>query len=222
MQLNKLINKWNNNISIFFSVFQNPSDCVWKCSYDGERNITQTAIYAKNCFFFFSCWTYVVYSKYDVRNIRISKTFTCIGIQKILETLTTLLVRVQNIYLLLDFEVFRHRERDTQFLLCWLFHLTQQRTAHHVDPTGLASPRLEKSTRFIQLQISTHCFFSKISQNSQPITSGHNVIHIPSSFPIQGFYYDICDCHILPAQAWTPALNVCPCTSTKLNGSKPN
>ena len=30
--------------------------------------------------------------------------------------------------------------------------------------------------------------------------------HIPSPFPIRGFYYDICDCHIQPARAWTPAL----------------
>ena len=31
----------------------------------------------------------------------------------------------------------------------------------------------------------------------------------PVLFAIWGFYCDICDCHILPARTWTPALNVC-------------
>ena len=49
--------------------------------------------------------------------------------------------------------------------------------------------------------------FSK-SLKSQPIASGHDIIHTPVLFPIRGFYYDICDCHILCARAWT-VLNVC-------------
>ena len=85
--------------------------------------------------------------------------------------------------------------------------------------TGLAQVQI--STRFVEPQISTHCFFSKITQNSQSIASGHDVIHVPSPISIRG-YYDICDCHILPAQAWTPALNVCPYPCTKPNSSKPN
>ena len=51
---------------------------------------------------------------------------------------------------------FQREERDTQLLLCWLFHLTPPRAAHLVDPTGLASPRSKKSTRFAQVQILTH------------------------------------------------------------------
>ena len=50
-------------------------------------------------------------------------------------------------------------------------------------------------------------YFSK-SPNSQPIASGHDVIHTPVLFPIWGFYYDICDCSILCARAWT-VLNAC-------------
>ena len=42
--------------------------------------------------------------------------------------------------------------------------------------TGLAQVR--KLTRFVQLQISTNCFLSKITQNPQPIASRHDVIHI--------------------------------------------
>ena len=157
--------------------------------------------------------------------MQILETFTCIGIRKTLETLTTLDSSGMTLLFpswLLGFQ-HEERERDTQFLLCWLFHLTSPRAAHLVDPTGLALPRSKKN----QLASSSFkyqlCFFfSKITQNPQPIASGHDVIHIPVTFPIQGFYYDICDCHILPARAWTPALNVCPYPWTKPNSSKPN
>ena len=86
--------------------------------------------------------------------------------------------------------------------------------------TGLA--QVQKSTRFVQPQISTLCFFSKITQNSQPIASEHDVIHIPIPIFYAWFYYEICDCHILPARSSTPALNVCPYPCTKSNSSKPN
>ena len=38
----------------------------------------------------------------------------------------------------------------------------------------------KKSIWFVWLQISTHCFFSKITQNPRPIASGRDDIHIPS------------------------------------------
>ena len=94
---------------------------------------------------------------------------------------------------------FQYEERDTQFLLCWLFHLTQQRAAYRVDPTGLASPRsknqLASSSFKSQLRwtarpgvrISTNCFFSKITQNPQPIASGQDVIPNPSIISYPGF-----------------------------------
>ena len=69
-----------------------------------------------------------------------------------------------------------------------------------------AHPVVPNWTALTQVQISTNCFFSKIPQNSQPIASEHNVIHTPVTFSIWGFYYDICDCHILRVRAWTPAL----------------
>ena len=71
-------------------------------------------------------------------------------------------------------------ERVTQFLLCWLFHLTQQRAVHHVDPTGLASPRLENQLVAPRSESQLPAIFQKITQNPQPIASGHDVIHIPS------------------------------------------
>ena len=63
-------------------------------------------------------------------------------------------------------------------------------------PAGLASPRFKYQ----------QTAFFKNHQNSQPITSGHDVIHTTIPFPIWGFYYDICDCHILRALASAPAL----------------
>ena len=64
----------------------------------------------------------------------------------------------------------RHEERDTQFLLCWLIHLTRQRAAHPLDHNWTGLTQVQKSirfvpvqisTRFVQLQISTPCFYSK-------------------------------------------------------------
>ena len=126
--------------------------------------------------------------------------------------------------------VFRHEERDTQSLQClqFLHHppptpqldcpaqsqistlWPNKHAAHPVAPslTGLASPRVKS-------QLTS---FSK-SPNSPAIASGHDLIHTPVRFPLCGFYYDICDCHILCARAWT-VLNVCTCTCT--NSSKSN
>ena len=68
---------------------------------------------------------------------------------------------------------------------------------HSQPPAGLAWPRVESQLKS----------FSK-SPNSLPIASGDNDIHTPVLFPIWGFYYDIRDCHILCARAWT-VLNMC-------------
>ena len=104
-----------------------------------------------------------------------------------------------------------HKERETQFLRCWLFHLTQQtcmRTPRSPQ-TGLASPRSEKSTRFVYVQISTHCFYSKsLRIPAHRFRAWRH--HIPSHIPIWGFYCDICDYDILPVRAWTPALMSAP------------
>ena len=75
--------------------------------------------------------------------------------------------------------VFRHEERETQFLLCWLFlhrssvnspaelagpksnlnSLTQQ--AHPVDPSWTGLAQIQISTDLAQSRISTNCFFQK-------------------------------------------------------------
>ena len=94
--------------------------------------------------------------------------------------------------------VFRHEERETHnfyYADCTIW--PNKCPAHPVvlNWTGPAQSRISTNS------------FSK-SPNSQPIASGHYVIHTPVLFPIWVFYYDICDCHILCARAWT-VLNVC-------------
>ena len=105
------------------------------------------------------------------------------------KTLTTLLVQVRNFYYLLL--GFRHEERETQFLRCWLFvqcqvstHRHNQRACTPKQTTRLVSVQI--STRFVQLQISTNCFFQN-THESQPIASWHDVIHISSPISYPGY-----------------------------------
>ena len=148
------------------------------------------------------------------------KTFTCIGIRKNTRNTDDSFGSGTKLLLPSWLLSFQHEERETQFLLCWLFHLTQQ-CAGIPKSTGLASPSpkinplrpasdhnssgLPGSESESQLTA-----FFKIPKNPSPSFPGMTSFTSTVLFPIQGFYYDICDCHILPTQAWTPALNVCP------------
>ena len=107
--------------------------------------------------------------------------------------------------------IFRHKERETQFLLCWLYYLTQQtRCASRSPQAELARPRVgSQLTSFLKSpKISAHRI--QAWRHSHPVP-----------FPTWGFYNDIYDCHILCARAWTE-LNVCTCACTKPNSSKSN
>ena len=149
-------------------------------------------------------------------NIQIYKTFICIGIPKHWR------LSLVQVYWLLEFSLSTRGEREAQFLLCWPFHLTQRtRGACRRPQTGLTSSSFKSQLASSSFGSQLTAFFQN-RQESQPIPSGHNVIRTPVTFPIWGFYYDIWDYHILRARAWTPALNVCTCTCTKPNSSKPN
>ena len=64
--------------------------------------------------------------------------------------------------------------------------------------------------------------FFQNPQNSSARASA-DVIHIPKSqFSIWDFYFDICERHILPARALTPALKFAPNPCVELKGSQPN
>ena len=104
---------------------------------------------------------------------------------------------------------FRHEERETEFFYAdcssivssQLTDLTNARTHAPQSSNCLALPRPVKSTRFVEVQISTHCFFSKSLRISAHRFRAWRHSH-PLSYFLPGvFYFDICDCHILPARA---------------------
>ena len=113
----------------------------------------------------------------------------------------------ETFYYLFEFKVFWHEERETQFLSMLTFPIDPTTCGTSPQTTNLASASSENRLASSKPKSQLTVFFK--FQNSPPIASGHDVIHIPVSFPIWGFYCDICDSHILPASAWTPALNAC-------------
>ena len=92
---------------------------------------------------------------------------------------------------------FQHEERNTIFTM---LTVPSGPTTHGAPrrPTGLGSPRLKNQLASPRSESQLTVFFSKITQNPQPIASVHDVIHILSLISIRGSYNDICDCHILP------------------------
>ena len=117
---------------------------------------------------------------------------------------TTQIYRYREIRNTDDFPLFRYLAFI--YFLTFSFSAREERdNFYNADCSYIAHSHPHPSwTDPAQSQISTNCFFQK-SPNSQPIASGHDVIHTPVQFPIWGFYYDICDCHILCVRARTPA-----------------
>ena len=107
-------------------------------------------------------------------------------------------------------------ERDTIFL-CWLF--VHHQVSTHWPNQHARAPRSPHLTGFAQvwkinlLRLSPNLnslFLFKITKNPSPSLPGMMSVTSPVTFPIWGFYCDICHCHILPAHAWTPALMSAP------------
>ena len=166
----------------------------------------------------------VTYSKYtDTYNVRNAGN---IHMHRNPETLTILLVQVQNFYYFLIFRFSRRKRHNFYYTDC-SSSISSQLTdptnarASRSKTTGLAAPRFESQLASSSLKSQLTAFF-KIPKNPSPSLPGMTSFTSPVLFPIQGFYYDIYDCHILPARAWTPALNMCPYPPTKPNGSQPN
>ena len=128
-------------------------------------------------------YEYVKYT--DTWNIRICKTFTCIGIPKHLTTLGSSGTKLLLPSWLLSFSTRVERDSISTMLTVPSDPTTR---GHPVvnNWTGLA--QVQKPTSFVQVQISTNSFFSKITQNPQLIASGHNVIHIPSHIFLSGVF----------------------------------
>ena len=143
----------------------------------------------------------------------------CIGIPKHAEHWRLPLVQVRNFYWLLEFSLSRERHN---FYYADRSIWPNKRAEHPVAPlTRLASSSFKSQLASPRDKSQLTAFFQN-HQEPQPIASGHDVIRTPVSFSLWGFYYDICNCHIVRARVWTPALNVWTCTCTKPNSSKPN
>ena len=165
---------------------------------------------------------------------------------EICETLTTFFSSgtkrlLTSFFFTFNFSFFSSRkERDTIFTMLTVptsffsplpsWTLSPESKSQLTDPTNArapCSPQTGLASSSFKSQLASSSFKSQLTaffknhQNSQPIASGHDVIHTPVSLPIWGFYYDICDCHILRERSWT-VLNVCSCTCTKPSSSKPN
>ena len=130
------------------------------------------------------------------------------------------LVQVGNVYWLLEFSLSTRGERDTIFTMLTVPSNPTNARSSRSPQTGLASPSFKSQLASPRDKSQLTAFFQN-HQESQPIASRHDVIHTPVSSTIRGFYYDICDYHILRVRVQT-VLNVCTCTCTKPNSSKPN
>ena len=135
------------------------------------------------------------------------------------KTLTTLVSSGTKLLLPSWLLGFQHEERDTQFLLCWLFPSDPTMFGTSRRSNCLASTRLKNQLASSRLKSP---FLQRSPKILSPSLPNMTSFTSPISFSIRGFYYDICDCHILPARAWTPVLNVWPYPCTKPNSSKPN
>ena len=142
-------------------------------------------------------------------NILICKTFTCIGISKYAKHWRLSWFRFETFITYLTFKFSTRGEIDIIFTMLTVL-LTPPRASHLVDPTGLASPRFENQLASSRFKSQLTAFFQKSPKILTLSAPGMTSFTTPVTFPIRGFYYDICDCHILPTWAWTPALNVCP------------
>ena len=129
--------------------------------------------------------------------------------------------RFETFIYLLEFKVFRHEERETQFLTMLtdrpssaLNSLTQSTRGHPVCPWyGLAQIKNRLTSSSVGSQLTA---FFQIPKSSAHRFRAWRHSH-PQSHPIWVFYCDICDCHIFP-RAREHLTNPC----TKQGGSEPN
>ena len=113
---------------------------------------------------------------------------------------------------------FRHEERETQFSYADCSSIVSSqltdptdaraRTPHSTNCTGLAEVRKINSLR-LSSNLNSLLLF-KITKNPSPSVPSMTSFTSPDPFPIWGFHWDICDCHVLPVRAWTPALMSAP------------
>ena len=81
---------------------------------------------------------------------------------------------------------FQYEERETQFLLCWLFHLTPPRAAHLADTTGLVSLRLKNHLASPRSESQLTAFFQ-----NHPESSAHRCRRWRHSHPQSYFLSEV-------------------------------
>ena len=157
-------------------------------------------------FYYICTWCNISTSK------NTTKIWICeidIGNPKHSKHLTTLFwFRYETFYHLFEFKVFRHEKRETQFLSMLTFPSDPTTGGTPPQTTGLASASSENQLPSSSVESQLTVFFSN-SEILSPSLPAMTSFTSPVTFPIWVFYCDICDCHIRPARAWTPALNVC-------------
>ena len=112
---------------------------------------------------------------------------------------------------------FRHEERETQFFNADCSSIVSSQltdsTNAHAHPAVHKLAGLAQVRKINPLRLSPNLnslLLFRITKNPSPSLPGMTSFTSPPvSFSTWGFYCDICDCHILPERAWTPALNVC-------------
>ena len=155
-------------------------------------------------------------------NIRIRETFTCIGIRKTLETLTTLGSSGTKLLLPSWLIGFQHKERDSILTMLTVpSDPTTHGSSRRPNWTGLAKAPKINSLRPAS-NLNKLFFFSKITPNPQPIASGPDVIHIPSLISYPGFLLWHLRFSHPPRTCVNTCIDVCTYPCTKPNSSKPN
>ena len=118
--------------------------------------------------------------------------FICIGIPK---PWRLSLVQVRNFYYFLDFKVLRLEERETHnfyYADCSIWpnnarRITLTQLARYRRGSKINALRQGSNLNSSSFKSQLTAFFSKISQNPQPIASGYDVILIPSLISYPGF-----------------------------------
>ena len=124
------------------------------------------------------------------------------------------LVQVRNFLLPLSLKVFWRKEREAIFL-CWLSQSFYAGFSICTPPTHVAPDTRPRRARESQpssqpSRTQLNWLFSKSSKSSARAFGAWHHSHLLVKPSLWDFYFDICERHILPACALTPALKFAP------------
>ena len=144
----------------------------------------------------------------DGSKVNIQQMFVRIGIRKTRNT-DDYLGSGRKLFLPSWLWVFQHEERERErgaiFTMLTLPSDLQRATL----PVAQKLVWPHQGPKINSPRLSSNLFFFKILKNPSASLPGMTSFTSSILFPIRGFYYDICDCNIFNARAWTTALSVC-------------